>query len=61
VLLLNEPTSSLDSKASAKIEELLLELKENHTLLVVSHYQDQVRRIAEQVYELADRQLYCMS
>ncbi|MBU1568195.1 MAG: ATP-binding cassette domain-containing protein [Proteobacteria bacterium] len=61
VLLLDEPTSSLDSKASEKIEDLLVELKEKCTLLMVSHYQDQVRRIADEVYELADRQLYRMS
>ncbi|MFH0784965.1 MAG: ATP-binding cassette domain-containing protein [Pseudomonadota bacterium] len=58
VLLLDEPTSSLDSKACAKIEELLFGLKENRTLLMVSHYQDQVRRVADQVYELADCQLF---
>ncbi len=58
VLLLDEPTSSLDSKACAKIEELLLELKENRTLLMVSHYQDQVSRVADQVYELAEGRLF---
>lgn len=57
VLLLDEPTSSLDSKACAKIEELLVELRGNCTLLMVSHYQDQVRRVADRVYELVDRQL----
>lgn len=57
IILLDEPTSSLDGKACAKIEELLAELRENCTLLMVSHYQDQVRRVADQVYEMADRRL----
>ncbi len=57
VLLLDEPTSSLDAKACEKIEELLLELKLQRTLLMVSHYQDQVKRVADRVYEIIDRQL----
>jgi phosphate transport system ATP-binding protein len=57
IILLDEPTSSLDGKACEKIEELLNELKENCTLLLVSHYQDQIQRVADQVFELADRRL----
>ena len=57
IILLDEPTSSLDDKACAKIDELLIELRENCTLLMVSHYQDQVRRVADRVYEMADRHL----
>lgn len=58
VLLLDEPTSSLDARACAGIEELLLSLKGQCTLLMVSHYQDQVRRVADAVFELRDRQLF---
>ncbi len=47
VLLLDEPTSSLDPEASAAIEELLLSLKTKCTLIMVSHYQDQIQRIAD--------------
>lgn len=54
VLLLDEPTSSLDPRASEVIEALLVELKARCTLLVVSHYQDQVQRIADRVLELSD-------
>ncbi len=57
VLLLDEPTSSLDSKASKAIEQLLVQLKETCTILVVSHYRDQVKRIADKVVELQDGQL----
>ena len=54
ILLLDEPTSSLDSKSCAKIEELLVELKSNHTLLIVSHYKDQIQRVGDQTYEMID-------
>jgi len=54
ILLLDEPTSSLDAKAGAVIEELLASLKDHCTLLVVSHYLDQVKRIADTVVELSN-------
>ena len=57
VLLCDEPTSSLDAKAVGVIEELLVSLKSNCTLLVVSHYMDQVRRIGDQVMALEDQGL----
>lgn len=57
ILLLDEPTSSLDSQAAATIEELLLELKENCTIVVVSHYLDQVRRIADSVVTMENGKL----
>ena len=57
ILLCDEPTSSLDAKAAEVIEELLVSLKSNCTLLVVSHYMDQVRRIGDQVMALEDQGL----
>jgi len=57
VLLCDEPTSSLDSQAAGIIEKLLVSLKANCTLLVVSHYMDQVRRIGDQVMALGDHGL----
>lgn len=57
VLLLDEPTSSLDFKAAAAIEQLLVELKEQCTILIVSHYLDQVQRIADSIVELQDGDL----
>jgi phosphate transport system ATP-binding protein len=53
ILLLDEPTSSLDSRAGAVIENLLLSLKGSCTILAVSHYLDQVKRIADTVVELS--------
>ena len=52
ILLLDEPTSSLDHTATATIEALLLKLKQQCTIVMVSHYRDQVDRIADQVIEL---------
>jgi len=57
ILLLDEPTSSLDHKAAEAIEQLLAQLKQNCTILVVSHYLDQVKRIADRVVELQDGRL----
>lgn len=54
VLLLDEPTSSLDPEASATIEELLLALKPQCTLIMVSHYQDQIQRIADLRFEVRE-------
>lgn len=54
VILLDEPTSSLDFKASNRIEQLLLELKEKYTLIVVSHSLRQTRRISDKVYILSN-------
>jgi phosphate transport system ATP-binding protein len=57
VLLLDEPTASLDAKAGRVIEELLIGLKSHCTLLVVSHYMEQVRRVADAVVQLVDGRL----
>jgi phosphate transport system ATP-binding protein len=57
VLLLDEPTASLDSRAAGVIEELLISLKSTCTLIMVSHYMDQVRRVADRVLVLADGRL----
>ncbi|MGD0201629.1 MAG: phosphate ABC transporter ATP-binding protein PstB [Bryobacteraceae bacterium] len=47
VLLLDEPCSALDPIATAKIEELLFSLKENCTLVIVTHNMQQAARVAE--------------
>jgi phosphate transport system ATP-binding protein len=57
ILLLDEPTSSLDASAGAVIEELMINLKDRCTLLMVSHYLDQVKRIADRILELSDGKL----
>jgi phosphate transport system ATP-binding protein len=47
VLLLDEPCSALDPIATAKIEELLFTLKENCTIVIVTHNMQQAARVAE--------------
>jgi phosphate transport system ATP-binding protein len=54
VLLLDEPTSSLDSKAAEGIEELLAGLKGRYTLVVVSHGREFAARLADGVVILRD-------
>ena len=54
ILLLDEPTASLDFKAQQQIEELLSELKSRYTLMVVSHSLNQTHRLAERVIVLRD-------
>jgi len=48
VLLLDEPTSALDPVATAKIEDLLGELKKKYTLLLVTHNMSQAARISDE-------------
>ena len=52
ILLLDEPTASLDARAGRIIEDLLQTLKSRCTIIMVSHYMDQVRRVADCVMEL---------
>jgi phosphate transport system ATP-binding protein len=47
VILLDEPTSALDPIASYKIEELLCQLKEDYTVVIVTHNMQQAARIAD--------------
>lgn len=46
VLLLDEPCSALDPIATAKIEELLFTLKDNCTIIIVTHNMQQAARVA---------------
>ena len=47
VILFDEPTSALDPIASSKIEELMVELKKNYTVIVVTHNIQQAARISD--------------
>ena len=47
VLLLDEPCSALDPIATARIEELLLEIKEQLTVVIVTHNMQQAARVSE--------------
>ncbi len=47
VLLMDEPTSALDPISTQVIEELVLELKENYTVVIVTHNMQQAARISD--------------
>src|SRR5919109_1308180 len=47
VLLMDEPCSALDPIATAKIEELMLELKRDLTIVIVTHNMQQAARVAD--------------
>ena len=45
VLLMDEPASALDPLATAKIEELILQLKKDYTIVIVTHNMQQAARV----------------
>ncbi|KAA3610695.1 MAG: phosphate ABC transporter ATP-binding protein [Calditrichaeota bacterium] len=47
VILMDEPCSALDPIATAKIEELMLELKKNYTIVIVTHSMQQAGRVSD--------------
>lgn len=47
VILMDEPCSALDPIATAKIEELIAELKENYTIAIVTHSMQQAARVSQ--------------
>ena len=47
ILLMDEPTSALDPKATAKIEDLIGELRKNYTIVIVTHNMQQAARISD--------------
>ncbi|MFQ5716413.1 MAG: phosphate ABC transporter ATP-binding protein [Nitrospinales bacterium] len=48
-LLMDEPTSALDPKSARAIEELIQSLKENHSILLVTHNLEQAKRVSDHV------------
>ena len=47
VLLMDEPTSALDPVSTSKIEDLIIELKNNYTIIIVTHNMQQAVRISD--------------
>lgn len=47
VILMDEPTSALDPLSTARIEDLLVELKKNYTIVMVTHNMSQAARISD--------------
>jgi phosphate transport system ATP-binding protein len=48
VILMDEPCSALDPIATAKVEELILELRQDFTIVIVTHSMQQASRISDQ-------------
>ena len=49
VILMDEPCSALDPMATARIEELMFELKKNYTVIIVTHNMQQAARVSQEV------------
>jgi len=49
VLLMDEPASALDPISTAKIEDLISELKKNYTIIIVTHNMQQAARISDSI------------
>ena len=49
ILLMDEPASALDPGSTSKIEELIVDLKQNYTVVIVTHNIQQAARIADSV------------
>ena len=47
VLLMDEPTSALDPISTSKIEDLVIELKEKYTIVIVTHNMQQATRVSD--------------
>jgi phosphate transport system ATP-binding protein len=47
VILLDEPCSALDPISTAKVEELIIELKERYTIVIVTHNMQQAARVSD--------------
>jgi len=47
IILLDEPCSALDPIATMRIEELMMELKKNYTILIVTHNMQQAARVSD--------------
>ncbi|WP_352419520.1 phosphate ABC transporter ATP-binding protein PstB [Proteiniborus sp.] len=57
VLMLDEPCSALDVKNTANIEEMLLKLSENYTIIIVTHNLQQAKRISDYTAFILDGEL----
>lgn len=47
ILLMDEPCSALDPISTSKVEDLILELKENYTIIIVTHSMQQAARVSD--------------
>src|SRR5699024_11211838 len=57
VILMDEPTSALDPHSTLKVEELIRNLKEKYTIVIVTHNMQQARRISDKTAFFYDGEL----
>ncbi|MBS4200336.1 phosphate ABC transporter ATP-binding protein [Bacillus sp. FJAT-49732] len=48
IILMDEPTSALDPISTAKLEQLILELKKQYTIIIVTHNMQQAARVSDE-------------
>jgi len=48
ILLMDEPCSALDPTATSRIEELIFELKNDYTIVIVTHNMQQAARVSDE-------------
>jgi phosphate transport system ATP-binding protein len=54
VILMDEPCSSLDPAATRQIEELIVDLKQRYTIIIVTHNLAQANRVADRAIFMLD-------
>ncbi len=54
---MDEPTSALDPISTAKIEDLIQELKKNYTIIIVTHNMQQAARVSDKTAFLLNGEL----
>ena len=57
VILMDEPCSALDPRATARIEDLIQELRNNYTIIIVTHNMQQAGRISDRTAFLYEGEL----
>ena len=57
IILMDEPTSALDPISAARVEETMLELKEDYTIAIVTHSMQQASRISDRTAFMLDGNL----
>ena len=47
IILMDEPASALDPRSTAAVEDLILELRDNYTIVIVTHNMQQASRVSD--------------
>ncbi|EFM39643.1 ABC transporter, ATP-binding protein [[Eubacterium] yurii subsp. margaretiae ATCC 43715] len=57
VIIFDEPTSGLDKNSMQKVVALIEEMKQNHTIIVISHDYEFIRNVSDRIVYLADKSM----